>query len=705
MLAAVTLCLLFQPTWALASCSQIIPGITRMSSGVDITTLDLEPRDPLSSGGFRRLLFDIECDDGALWTNPYNDRLYEIPNHVQAVYSTSTGATTAVTTLQKSVQDVQDVFKAAVGLSTFIFGMGSGSASYESKLKSVRDNFFQISEVKLLVTTTEAVLKDKINFTAAVAEAITSLPANSTSDYAAYRDLFQKYGTHFIRKAKFGGKIQANFEISQNYYLNHNIEQIKSQAEAAFLKKINTEFQADIETGSENVDSSFEEFTTSETYYYGGSTNILQESGYQDWQPTVAGNPWIMSVEIEKISSFITDKAKVKDLDIAYKIYLAEKALLELEGILNFNLEKYQKMQLNVSILNSLLKEVEHEKMAELINVDSVYQIHDQVYFHFVLPDWWFGFELCLNSFRAQGSGTCYVSSDNKVCAAPEGYTYEYNDNENPQQCEVDAGLFLSHDVDEWAKDTELCFSVGGKSCEFSTNEKCEKANNYLFTGLNKLISQECHVNFSIQSNTQVIPEWFKQIELCLVSYSEASLADDKFDIGCAPLNEWVSSSDYDIHDSDCCIVQLGVFYMFPGNEKVDRIQLEKTTPYAETIQSDTETWKIVVSVLLPVLIPSLSIILTVIFWQKCVQKCQSLFRNPSPQYVSNQQQAPEMPPPSPVEMYPSKPVDIGSPDSQALQRYPQNPTFYAARVLYNNVQYGDGRESSTLRMASISHY
>ncbi|XP_075256735.1 perivitellin-2 67 kDa subunit-like [Convolutriloba macropyga] len=578
----ITVCtffLVFQATEVTATCSNILPGLTRMSSGVDITTLDLEPRDQLSSAGFKRLLFDIECDNGTRWT--YNNQVYQIPDHVKVTFSIPTGSTTAATTLHRSVTDVQHTFRAAVGVSAFKYGMGSGSGSYESKLRSIRDNFVQISEVKFMLTTIEAALEDEISFSSSVSKAIALLPGNSTYKYATYREFFKNYGTHFIRNAKFGGKIQTNFKISQNYYLHHNSEQIKMQANAAFNKKITTEFHGGFETGTDNIDSSFEEFTTSETYYYGGSANILLDSGYQQWQPTVEENPWIISVELKPISSLLTDKAKAGELDSAYEMYLSENALAELEEILKLNLGKYQKRGLDLSIVYSLLKKVEKEKTAEVPNANLIYQLHDEVYFHFVLPDWWFDFELCLNSFRAEGSGTCDVSSNEKVCAPPEGYTYEYNDNENPAQCEIDAGLFVSHDTDEWAKDTELCFSIGGNSCEFTTEKMCQKANNYLFTGLNKLMNRDqiCHVNFSTQNNNPNIPEWFKQIELCLVSYSEVSSEDEKLDIDCAALNSWVSSVSFGFHDSDCCVVRLGIFYMFPGNEKVVRNQLEKTTP------------------------------------------------------------------------------------------------------------------------------
>ena len=296
----------------------------------------------------------------------------------------------------------------------------------------------------------------------------------------------------------------------------------------------------------------------------------------------------------------ITDEQKRGEFEKAFNIYLAERALEEVEEILKVNLGKYHRKQLDVSVITSLLERVENEKSAELINENSVLQIKQEVFYHFILPEWWPDFKICLNSYRAQGSGMCYVSSTEKVCAPPEGYTYEYNDNENPPECEIDAGLFPSHDTDEWAKDTELCFSIGGNSCEFATEKKCQRVNTYLFTGLNKLMNREenCYVNFSIQNNNPNIPELFKQIELCLVSYSEGSLEEEKVDINCAPLNGWVSSIKFEFHDEDCCTVLIGIFYMFPGNEKIFSDIAAITTPRIETSQSNDNTGIIVGSVI-----------------------------------------------------------------------------------------------------------
>ena len=62
-------------------CTNPVPGISQMLSGVDITQLDLMPTDGSGfPGGFRNPVLDVSCDQGA--TRVLDEIEYDVPDQV-----------------------------------------------------------------------------------------------------------------------------------------------------------------------------------------------------------------------------------------------------------------------------------------------------------------------------------------------------------------------------------------------------------------------------------------------------------------------------------------------------------------------------------------------------------------------------------------------------------------------------------------------
>lgn len=50
-----------------SSCDDIVPGLNKLSRGIDITTVDLVPTDLSGSHGYKQPVIDFTCDDQKKW--------------------------------------------------------------------------------------------------------------------------------------------------------------------------------------------------------------------------------------------------------------------------------------------------------------------------------------------------------------------------------------------------------------------------------------------------------------------------------------------------------------------------------------------------------------------------------------------------------------------------------------------------------------
>lgn len=130
---------------------QLIPGVEKMSRGVDITELDLTPNDLRnpSISGFRKFIVAFTCDQDIKWTTP-DGTAYERPDQVDGANILPAGQIQTTIELSSSSEDYKQSRSLNVGLKvdTIKYGAFSASAGYKNVLQNLYKNNRSVAEVK-----------------------------------------------------------------------------------------------------------------------------------------------------------------------------------------------------------------------------------------------------------------------------------------------------------------------------------------------------------------------------------------------------------------------------------------------------------------------------------------------------------------------------------------------------------------------------
>ena len=142
-------------------CEPLLPGLGRMSRGVDITSLDLFPLDLIASSGsgFRQTLFDFTCTNdptkAKYWsthnggTNGGLGERYPIPDQVSSLNTVPGGAMNNKLTIHSQVDSYKQTLAALVGVdvNTGTYGDYSLSASYKRIQEGILNSNQSIADV------------------------------------------------------------------------------------------------------------------------------------------------------------------------------------------------------------------------------------------------------------------------------------------------------------------------------------------------------------------------------------------------------------------------------------------------------------------------------------------------------------------------------------------------------------------------------
>src|SRR5699024_9983916 len=112
-------------------CKKLLPGLDRMTQGVDIAALDLTPPDITAPTGFLRPIFELTCRQERSWHDPKDSSAdpYNIPDQVEGVINVPAGSLTILTRSEQSMKQTKESMAAKVGLEVGSEMYGSFSAS------------------------------------------------------------------------------------------------------------------------------------------------------------------------------------------------------------------------------------------------------------------------------------------------------------------------------------------------------------------------------------------------------------------------------------------------------------------------------------------------------------------------------------------------------------------------------------------------
>ncbi|KAK7093597.1 hypothetical protein V1264_007319 [Littorina saxatilis] len=243
-------------------CTNVVPGLDRMTRGIDITTFDLYDKD---NRGLRQAIVEFNCDRGKNKT--IDGTLYAIPDEVNSVTTVPGAISNAVTRVVRTYNESRDVLAQnfQIGGTVKKFGF-SLSQSLRQTQEAIYKESRYVSTVSAFESAREAQLQTVYDLEIspnAKKYMENYLVADRNPKNEDFSRFIRDYGTHYFQAANFGGILLVELQTKTSYYREHGEEALKVQAEAQYLNVVKT--STGVEIGKDVVDEEFTKLTTTST--------------------------------------------------------------------------------------------------------------------------------------------------------------------------------------------------------------------------------------------------------------------------------------------------------------------------------------------------------------------------------------------------------------------------------------------------------
>ncbi|CAL1530299.1 unnamed protein product [Lymnaea stagnalis] len=535
-------------------CSNPPPGIQKMTRGVDITKLDLVPVDVIGTNGFKSPIINFSCSRNRTWRSP-DGQDYQLPDQIWQMTTVPGGWLSAETKLYKNYNDVRRSMTTEVGGEGAIWKFAfSGSHSYKKMQNAITNTSRYVSDIASFESAVRAdVIPSWILEVDTFAQMF--IDRMITGDYEtnprSYNRFINQFGTHYFSTANFGGYIKVVSETTMDYLYSRSESEAKANAKASFLKIISV--HGGQVSGSTTVDERFTSASTQSIRYYGGDTNLLTQNGIQQWQPTVARNPWLFSGELKPISDLITDETKNAGMIRAVENYVMRNYLEELERLIITARTKS-----NDAVLPALQTRITELKGGAALNEGAVDALSNDVEANLIVPEWFTSNTKLCYKWRADGdAGQCGGGAANLLCAKPNAMTPEYRDDTDSRSggCQMQWGI-QSMGFPSWFSQVRVCYQWypdgDGGQCGGPSRLLCAGLNDFSpeYRDDTDRRSGGCRMSWKIEVPSSA-PLWLRTAKMCFSWYPDG----DGGQCGpapsrnlCAVANQW---TDYYRDDTD----------------------------------------------------------------------------------------------------------------------------------------------------------
>ncbi|XP_059159771.1 perivitellin-2 67 kDa subunit-like [Physella acuta] len=470
-------------------CSNLLPGLSKITKGADITRLDLLPIDFSGNDGIKNPIFQLTCDQGKTWRSP-KGKTYDMPDQIWQIDSVPGGYLSSEVSTYTSYNEVRDSMGANAGLEVnakkYAF---SASFSYKKMQTSITNSSRYLSDVTSFAGQTRVNVNPPQNLALdnyAKTYIDTTLTGTYDSNPNVYNKFIETYGTHYFSTASFGGYVRMLFEITKEYFSTKSEVDIEANAKASYMQMVSVSGGGS--SSNVKIDETFKSNSKQTIKYYGGDTNLLNKAdGFSQWQPTVENDPWLYSSVLKPISDLITDTTKKASMEKAVKNYMIRSYLGELESIING-----ARAKLDNTITTAFLSRLQDLKNSKEVSESAVDALSRDVEEYVNIPPWFLtNTKLCMHWWGTNDATQCYGG----------GYTPEYLCAKVNQMTE------LYHDWTDWR--------IGG-----------------------------CKMRWAIFSSVNNAPEWMNQVQMCYQWYADGDANQCGGDAGktyCAPINQYTT--------------------------------------------------------------------------------------------------------------------------------------------------------------------
>lgn len=132
-------------------CAKLLPGLEKMSRGIDITSLDLFHSPHAEVTGYKNALFALTCSQGRTWVHPdLREHVYSQPDQVALINAEPIKEQQQTHQFHSSLRDVKESLSAKVGIAAkFVAGHFSASVAYTGAREKILYEDKSVVEVRL----------------------------------------------------------------------------------------------------------------------------------------------------------------------------------------------------------------------------------------------------------------------------------------------------------------------------------------------------------------------------------------------------------------------------------------------------------------------------------------------------------------------------------------------------------------------------
>jgi hypothetical protein len=335
-------------------------GIDKIGAGIDLVTMQLK-------------MSPIQLTWMGKWfTNPYDDKDYEIPMEIEGI-STPDTFTNQTTHVYDTVNEFRTERGRATGISLSLGNLFSFSNTKETRqIKYTLDNKgykFGVTELQHIFFDVKLFPPFLLSKSYVFQQFLQRLPRYSKATQAQWFQMFDYFGTHYVREAQLGGSvrreevayvrnftrldenyIKKQFSISFNYGTTPaspapatNTPTNDPTANVPTNTELPTNTEANPNAKGKRVQRSVADGGTTgigfgfsfnkmredlrrqlqirytskssvQTRLLGGNPTLFEPDQWRDWVQTIVKNPTIISYKLGSIADLIEDKTKKADM-------------------------------------------------------------------------------------------------------------------------------------------------------------------------------------------------------------------------------------------------------------------------------------------------------------------------------------------------------------------------------------------------------
>lgn len=360
------------------SCKNLVPGLEKISSGVDVSTLDILPVTTQFDKGFGRSILSYTCANNKKWKDPFSNRIYNLPDQISSINELPGSIFEAKSSYNMDFESIKQSMAVDVGIE-FLPGMFSASSSYQRSLYSMTnqsryiitvDSFFSAFKVDLrLYWSSEIYNNEFYQFINHV------IPDTYDGNENKYHELFQTFGTHFFSSGLFGGMYRMIFEINKSLTQTLSTDQIEASAKANFFNSV-LNLTDDHESSSKYVSEQFVQNSNIIMRKYGGQVFEYNDN-YKKWVESIPEHPWLFNGYLRPISDAFPESLahKKKQVNFATIVYLDKAYLTDIKNALGLYIETVIEKETG----KQLIKRITELLKEKIPNHDNVTQIKSDV--------------------------------------------------------------------------------------------------------------------------------------------------------------------------------------------------------------------------------------------------------------------------------------------------------------------------------------